>query len=490
MRDPALLGRTFGGPTFANWRAVAKMLDGLPLDAAELDLWRTLTGREEPPAAPFAEGYLIKPRRAGGTLFAAALGLHAALDDYRERLGPGEVATVALIAADRRQARQLTNYVKGLIADSPVIAAEVSAETLETVSFAHRVNLEVHTTSFRSTRGYSYAAVILDELAFYRDDMSANPDVELVRAVRPGLANLGGRLLGLSSPHSRRGHLFAMWQAHYGKASDVLVLAATHAQLNPTIDAKVVERAMAEDPEAARSEWFGEFRSDVSQWLADELIDAALEVGRLKRQSARASSAVAFVDMSGGRHDASALAIAHAEPGAPRFEPGEEARRTPPNVILDALHCVPAPHEPHAVVERFAEVLKDHGLSHVTGDRFAGAWVSDAFEKAGIRYQESELDKSAIYCEALPLFAERRVELIEDRRLVTELRLLERRPRTGGRGDSVDHPPRGHDDAANAVCGALWLASTGRPIVIPEALLDSLDEDAALDSPAWRRYGF
>ena len=101
-----------------------------------------------------------------------------------------------MIAADRRQARQLMNYVDGLIADSPVIAAEVSGRTQQSISFAHRVNLEVHVTSFRSTRGYSYAAVILDELAFYRDDMSASPDVELVRAVRPGLANLGGRLLG------------------------------------------------------------------------------------------------------------------------------------------------------------------------------------------------------------------------------------------------------------------------------------------------------
>jgi hypothetical protein len=57
-----------------------------------------------------------------------------------------------------------------------MIAAEVSNQTQETVTFAQRVNLEVHTTSFRSTRGYSYAAVILDELSFFRDDMSANPD--------------------------------------------------------------------------------------------------------------------------------------------------------------------------------------------------------------------------------------------------------------------------------------------------------------------------
>lgn len=30
MLDPDLFGRTFGSPTFAAWRTVAKVLDGLP----------------------------------------------------------------------------------------------------------------------------------------------------------------------------------------------------------------------------------------------------------------------------------------------------------------------------------------------------------------------------------------------------------------------------------------------------------------------------
>jgi hypothetical protein len=447
MLDRKLFGKTFSGRTFANWRTVAKVLEAAPLTRAELALYRELTGRTAPPVAPFREAYLIKPRRAGGTLFAAALGLHAALQDYRDRLGPGEVATVATIAADKRQARQVMNYVRGLIADSPLIAAEVSNETQEGVAFSHRVNLEVHTTSFRSTRGYSYACVICDEMAFWRDEYSATPDIELIRAVRPGLSNLGGRLLGLSSPHARRGHLFDMFTRHYGHDSDVLVIKAQHSQLNPTIDPKIIERALAEDPEAARAEWFGEFRGDVSQWLADELIDAALEgrTGGTKR------SEVAFVDMSGGRHDASALAIAHGEDAA-----GPTA---PPRLVLDVLEHVRAPHEPAAVVDRFCDLLKSRHISKVTGDRYAGEWVASAFSRNGIAYEPSSLDKSSIYMECLPAFAERRVTVLNDKRLITELRMLERRPRSGGRSDIVDHPSNGRDDAANAACGALWLAA-------------------------------
>ncbi|MES1195357.1 MAG: hypothetical protein ABUL58_00225, partial [Steroidobacter sp.] len=98
----------------------------------------------------------------------------------------------------------------------------------------------------------------------------------------------------------------------------------------------------------------------------------------------------------------------------------------------------------------------------VTGDRYAAEWVASTFRKYQVRYEPSSLDKSAIYNEVLPLFTQQRIELLDNKRLITELRLLERKPRAGGRGDSIDHPPRAHDDVANTVCGALWQASISR----------------------------
>ncbi len=449
MLDPELFGKTFGAPTFAAWRTLAKVLDALPLDAEELELYRTLTARTQAPVTPFSEGYLVKPRRAGGTLFGAACGLHAALTDYRDKLAVGEWATVALIASDRRQARQLMGYTKGLIGDSPIIAAEVLRETEEQVEFAHRTRIEVHVASFRSTRGYSFACVLLDELAFYRSDLSANPDVELVRAVRPGMANLGGRLLGFSSPHSRRGHLWEMYRAHFGKDdSTTLVVQAPGRVLNPTIDETVIARARAEDPVAARSEWDAEFRSDISQFLNDDDIDAAVVDGRRELPFATRTGYAAFVDPSGGRHDAMTLAIAHRAADGTR--------------VLDRLLIADPPFLPEQTTERFAEAIRSFNLKSVTGDRYGADWVVEAFKRYGISYQPAELDRSDIYLECLPEFAGGRIELLDDPRLITELRLLERRPRAGGRGDAVDHPPRGSDDVANSACGALWMAARAK----------------------------
>ena len=58
----------------------------------------------------------------------------------------------------------------------------------------------------------------------------------------------------------------------------------------------------------------------------------------------------------------------------------------------------------------------------------------------------------------LPLLNGRRVELLDDDRVVNQICGLERRTARGGR-DSVDHAPGAHDDLANAVLGAAWLAA-------------------------------
>jgi hypothetical protein len=128
-------------------------------------------------------------------------------------------------------------------------------------------------------------------------------------------------------------------------------------------------------------------------------------------------------------------------------------------LVLDRLLIQPPPFEPEAVVQRFCELAAAFRLSRVVGDRYAAEWVASMFRKYGMGYEASDADKSAIYTECLPLFSQRRVRLLDIPRLLTELRLLERRPRSGGRADSVDHPPNASDDAANATCGALLLAS-------------------------------
>jgi len=74
-----------------------------------------------------------------------------------------------------------------------------------------------------------------------------------------------------------------------------------------------------------------------------------------------------------------------------------------------------------------------------------------------LRYLEAGLDKGSAYLEMEPLFAQGRVALLDHARLTRELKMLERRPRAGGK-TLVDHPHGAHDDHANATALAIALA--------------------------------
>jgi hypothetical protein len=55
-------------------------------------------------------------------------------------------------------------------------------------------------------RGRTLIAALLDEIAFFRSEDSANPDFEILDAIRPAMASMAGSmLLCASSPYARRG---------------------------------------------------------------------------------------------------------------------------------------------------------------------------------------------------------------------------------------------------------------------------------------------
>jgi hypothetical protein len=60
-------------------------------------------------------------------------------------------------------------------------------------------------------------------------------------------------------------------------------------------------------------------------------------------------------------------------------------------------------------------------------------------------------------CDMLPIINSRKLDLLDDARLLTQLVGLERRTARGGK-DSIDHAPSAHDDLANAVAGLAAVA--------------------------------
>ena len=89
----------------------------------------------------------------------------------------------------------------------PELKRLITRETEELLELSNGISVEVATNSFRRVRGYSVIAAICDEIAFWQSDESANPDREVLHALRPALG-AKGLLYCLSSPHARSGALY------------------------------------------------------------------------------------------------------------------------------------------------------------------------------------------------------------------------------------------------------------------------------------------
>jgi hypothetical protein len=446
LTDPGLLGDVLAGETWAAWRILLIAAWGEPLEPDELAVFERLTGRAQAPVERVDELWAIVGRRGGKSRAMSTLAAYiAGLCDHRDVLAPGERGRVTLIAPDTRQAGVLLDYVEGAFTASPVLAQLVERRTSEALSLSNGIDVEVRSASFRRLRGVTNVAVLADEAAFWHSDESANPDSEILAAVRPSLATTKGPLIVIGSPYARRGEVWATYSRHYGDKGDPAILVAHGASrdFNPSLLQSVVDKALERDPAAASAEYLAQFRTDVESFITIEAVRACIEPGVRERAPKRRNLYTAFVDPSGGVADSMTLAVAHKE--------GD-------TVILDALREVKPPFSPETIVEEFADLLKLYRVTKVRGDRYGGEWCREVFRRHGLNYEPAEKAKSDLYRDLLPLINSRGVDLLDNERLVAQLAQLERRTARGGR-DSVDHPPGGHDDLANAAAGAVVTAA-------------------------------
>lgn len=450
-----------GAADWTAWRSFLCAVYGLQMSEAELAVYRKCTGRAEPPTSKAKEVWCPTGRRGRKSAIAALVGVWEGTlaRDYDPLLAPGERAVIPILAKNKAEAHQIRNYAVAILDSSPAMRGFLAAEPkAEEIALTTRVDLRIKAASLTAGRSHTTPAALLDEVAFFRSDESLVPDSEILTGIRPGMATVPDALLvAMSSPYARRGELWKHHAAHYGKENDqILVWQADTLTMHDTPQIRVfVAEAYQADPVAASAEYGAQFRTDVENYVPIEVVDACtvkLRFG-LEPDPDQPRRYFGFCDPSGGSQDSMTLAISHYEAGM---------------LVLDHLDEEPAPFKPEDVTERFATTLKRYGLKTVKGDKYAGEWPKDRFRAHGISYIESERTKADIYRDVLPLLTSKRAELLDNPRLRSQLVGLDRRTARGGR-DSIDHGPGGHDDVANAACGALLEADhTGRRRKHPE----------------------
>ena len=401
IRDKQLFAPWFRKPaSWENWFVFLAALFALPLWPDQLTTYQQCTGRSTPPAKPINEAWLICGRRAGKSFILALVAVYlACFHEWRQYLAPGETGTIVVIAADRRQARTIFRYVKGLLNGVPMLRRLILRESAEAFELSNRIAIEIQAASFRSTRGYTLIAALCDELAFWRSDESANPDKEILAALRPAMATIpGAMLLCASSPYARRGAMWDAYRKHYAQASPVLIWKAPTRVMNPSVPQSVIDAAVEADASSAAAEYMAEFRTDVETFISREVVDAAVILGRHELPRIDGVNYVAFIDPSGGSSDSMTLGVAHMENE---------------RVMLDCVRERRAPFSPDDVVKEFAATIKSYGLASCRSDRYAGAWPRERFAVHGVDVQPALQPKSDIYLSLLPLLNSGRVELLD-----------------------------------------------------------------------------
>jgi hypothetical protein len=454
LSDPQLLGNVLAGSSWRAWRTLLVAAMGEPLTADERLLFQEMTGREREPGKLVEELIGIIGRRGGKTRAISVVATYIAALCKHPALVPGETGICLVIAPDQRQADVALDYIEANFRASPILAQLIAGRTQRSLRLTNRIEIEVRAADFRRLRGPSYVCIIADETGFWHTENSANPDAEILAAVRPGLATTGGPLFIISSPYARRGELWRLYNKHFGPRGDpaILVAQGSSRSFNPSLPQSVVDRAMERDPASAAAEFGAQFRSDLEAYISLEAVEACVVSNRRELPPLPGQHYVAFVDPSGGSADSMTLAIAH---------------RDKDLVVIDTVREVRPPFSPEAVVAEFCDTLDLYRVRQLVGDRYAGLWAQEPFRKQGITYQVSEAPKSDLYRDALPQLTSHKVELLDHPRLVSQIVQLERRVARGGR-DSIDHPPGAHDDLANACLGAVVLAAGKRaPIRVP-----------------------
>jgi hypothetical protein len=432
-----------GDGDFSRWRAFCAALRAEPMSQAELDLYRQCTGRTNPPQKPFTEAFAVVGRRGGKSRIAAALACYFACHVQWPRT-PGETLRVLVVALSKDQAALTLGYAEALLRSRPALARLIRSVGSDTIDLVSGIQVTCVANNFRSIRGPTVIAAIFEELAYWYDENSANPDKEVLRAVKPSMLTVPGSvLLGISSPYAKRGLLYEKHRVHHGRDdSRVLVWQAPTETMNPRVDPAIIELEYAEDPTGAAAEYGAQFRDDIAQFVNPDTVWACVERGMIDRSPVAGVQYVGFADPAGGSGgDSMTLAVAHKNSDC---------------VILDRVLEFRPPFAPSEVVAQCAAVLKTYRVHRIRADRYAGDWPTEAFSKHGITCEPADRSKSDIYRDFLPLITSKRALLLDDQRMIAQLCSLERRVARGGK-DSIDHPRHAsaHDDLINSAAGAM-----------------------------------
>jgi len=438
-----------GGPSLGH-RAFLKAFYGLELDDTELDFYYRATGRTTYIAREENEVTAIIGRRGGKTRLAAQIAVYEAV--RHTKLPRGEGAFIVVIAPSLSQAQVAFEYISLYLHASPVLESLIVEERRSEIELRNGITIRCQPCSQVTVRGISVICAICDELGFWKqDETAANPEREVIAALRPTMATFpDAKLIKISTPYRKEGILYENFRDRDGLNYPVWQVSTR--EMNPTISGKVFTEAQSENDEHYRREYLAEFTDSLVGWIARELLDACVIPGRRELPPVRDACYIAVVDPAFRSSDFGFSILC---------KTGEDIT-VPYSTRWTGTREIPLQLE--TVLRQIKDILSRYGIGDVVGDQFCFPLIKQQFEKFGIFYTEFHFGphtRASIYGNLRQLISQQRISLIDEPELLRQLRCLEEIKMPNGNID-VRPPGSSKDDMAITVAlGAFEL--TNRP---------------------------
>jgi hypothetical protein len=422
--------------------ACLKSIYGCALSPREMEIYRRGTGRENYDAREHREATIVAGRQSGKTSkIAAAIACFEAFRDHG--LPPGQEAYVMLLAPQIRQARFALRSIRNYLRGSKILSKRIRRITKDEIILDNGIIIGCYASTYDGVRGRTIIAVICDEMAFWpHEETAANPEEEVIAALRPGMITVTNpKLVKISTPFAKQGLLWTEFQQR--AELDFPVWQLPSHEMNPKISLSELEREQCRgEVKYHLREYLAEFVDSVSGWITPEILDPCIARGCRELPPVRDGFYIAALDPA-SRHNDFAFAILH--------------RSSDETIIVDRVErwtgTKRAPLGFEFVLGEVKSILDDYGINSAVGDQYCSDVISQYLLKLGVSYEITTFGaqtRAKIFGNLKHLLVQGKIQLLEDPELLHQLRNL-REERTD-RGQ-IDVRPSGrmNDDLAVVV---------------------------------------
>lgn len=450
----------------------------IPTMMTEVEIYEFLTDKKYDPSkiesVKVNKINLICGRRSGKTLLSAIISIYCAIStNWKPFLQKTPFATVLIMSHSREFSDEVLEVIKGLIEGSPILSRLINADAKQTSSAMNllvpwvvdgliqysRVQIKVGAASSKTTRGIAACAILCDEIAYWNlDESMKETDVKIMKAVRPAMKQFGkhAMLIKLSSPGIKQGVLYNEYKMdREGKIPEsYAVFKAPSWMMNTILPKEEFIEEWLLDQDGFDTEYRSNFADSLSNFMSPELVDLAKQEG------------IKFLPPLETK-EAKYFAAIDAAFKADRFTftlVSVRENRITQHVVMGWEGTRKDPVKAHTVAQYIKNILKNFPVDHVAADQYAFQPLKEIFDQYGIELKEytfTPVFKKKIYFNLKKLVHSQQIDLLDHEQQSKEIKeLIVEQSATGT--IRIGHPAGGHDDFADSLAVASFLATEGQ----------------------------